>query len=115
MYDAWAAYDDTADPFFLGRSVGGFSCTFDPVGIRRHNPKEAQEEAASYAAYRILKHRFANSPLSALKVQQYNDLMNHLGLDTTLVSTDYLSGSPAALGNYIAECIIDFGLQDGSK
>ena len=37
------------------------------------------------------------------------------GLDTLVVSTDYLNDGPAALGNYIAEQIIAFGLQDGAN
>ena len=26
MYDAWAAYDDVADTYFLGNKIGEFSC-----------------------------------------------------------------------------------------
>jgi hypothetical protein len=37
-----------------------------------------------------------------------------LGYDSLFISTDYLSGSPAALGNYIAQLLIDYGLSDGS-
>ena len=32
MYDAWAAYDNTAESFFLGKTVGGFTSSF--AGIR---------------------------------------------------------------------------------
>jgi hypothetical protein len=38
-----------------------------------------------------------------------------MGYDAAVTSTDYASGSPAALGNYLAQCIIMFGLQDGSN
>jgi len=27
MYDAWAAYDDVAEPYLLGKTVGGCNCT----------------------------------------------------------------------------------------
>nr|WP_290938050.1 hypothetical protein [Haliscomenobacter sp.] len=38
-----------------------------------------------------------------------------LGYDKRFTSSNYTSGSPAALGNYIAEQLIAFGLQDGSN
>ena len=41
--------------------------------------------------------------------------MQTLGFDSADVALDYAGGSPAALGNYIADCYIRFGLQDGSN
>ena len=41
--------------------------------------------------------------------------MNQLGYDTSFTGMDYSKGNPAAMGNYIAQTIIDFGLQDGSR
>ena len=41
--------------------------------------------------------------------------MRELNYDRTFTDTDYSNGSAAALGNYIAECLINFGLQDGSN
>lgn len=41
--------------------------------------------------------------------------MQSSGFDTTFTSTSYSAGSAAALGNYIAECYIQFGLQDGAN
>ena len=38
-----------------------------------------------------------------------------LGYDIAEESTDYSGGAPAALGNYLAEKLIEFGLQDGSN
>ncbi len=61
MYDAWAAYDSVAAPFFLGNILGGFACPFQGVPAPA-NLRQAREEAISYAAYRLLKHRFKNSP-----------------------------------------------------
>ena len=29
MYDAWAAYDETAEPMLLGHTVGGYTAEFD--------------------------------------------------------------------------------------
>lgn len=33
MYDAWAAYDQVADTYFLGKTVDGFTCSFDGISI----------------------------------------------------------------------------------
>ena len=56
MYDAWAAFDDTATPYLLGSTVGGFACPFDgmdtPADVRA-----AREEAIGYAMYRIIRER----------------------------------------------------------
>ena len=41
--------------------------------------------------------------------------MQQLGFNTAETSLAYEGGSPAALGNYIANCYIDFGLQDGAN
>ena len=117
MYDAWAAYDQVADTYFLGKTVDGFTCSFDGISIPP-NPSELaskRDEAISYAAYRLLSHRFQNSPGAAASLASFNDLMADLGYDTGNTSTDYSSGSAAALGNYIAQRLIEFGLQDGSN
>lgn len=41
--------------------------------------------------------------------------MDTLGYDHKIVSRDYSNGDPAALGNAIAACILEYGLQDGSN
>lgn len=115
MYDAWATYDDAAGPYFLGRTVSGFSCPFVQPVHSVTDPQEAREEAMSFAAYRILTHRFAESPLPATHTQRFDNLMAALDFNGSFESSDYTTGSPAALGNYIAGCIIAFGLQDGSN
>ena len=28
MYDAWAVYDEVADTYFLGKTLGGYTCAF---------------------------------------------------------------------------------------
>ena len=114
MYDAWAIFDETAGPVLLGKSLGGFSCPFD--GISTPNSLEdARREAISYASYRLLTHRFQSSPGAASSLARFDSLLAVQGYDATMTSTDYRSGEPAALGNYIAQCFIDFGLQDGSN
>ncbi|MCB0589260.1 MAG: hypothetical protein KDD06_28495, partial [Phaeodactylibacter sp.] len=92
----------------------GFTCPFDGISAPS-DVQAAREEAISYAAYRLLNHRFQNSPGAAIVMAEFNDLFSQLGYDAAFTSTDYSSGSPAALGNYIAEKLIEFGLQDGSN
>lgn len=111
MYDAWAVYDSVATTYLLGKTVGGFSCPFDSVPVPA-NVEAARNEAVSFAAYRLLKHRFLTSPSAFDLFVQMDSLMSVLGFDGSNISTDYASGDPAALGNYIAGCIINFGLQD---
>ncbi len=114
MYDAWAAYDNTAESFFLGKTVGGFTSSFAGISAPA-NVHAAREEAISYAAYRLLTHRFQNSPGAMQSLAGFDSLMSELGYDPSFTSTDYSTGSPAALGNYIAQSLIDFGHQDGSN
>ena len=33
MYDAWAAYDENAETFMLGKKVGDFAAPFNGIGI----------------------------------------------------------------------------------
>lgn len=114
MYDAWAAFDTSVDTYLLGKSLNGYSCGFS--GITAGLAKEtARKQAISYAAYNLLKYRFAKSPGAGKSLPLYTDLMLALGLDPEFSSRDYSSGSAAALGNHIAECIIAYGLQDGSN
>ncbi|TRX60174.1 T9SS type A sorting domain-containing protein [Fulvivirga sp. M361] len=114
MYDCWSVYDPGSVNFFLGRSIGGFKIDFDGVSLPS-NIAEAQKEALSYASYRLITHRFKNSPGSVETNTLANDLMITLGYNINEESQDYTSGSPAALGNYLAAKIIEFGLQDGSN
>lgn len=114
MYDAWAAYDDVASTYFLGNRIGEYSFFFAGVS-RPTDVNSAQEEAISFAAYRILKHRFSKSPNTAITLGRFDSLFVALGYDSTVVSIDYKTGLPAALGNFIAAKIIEFGFQDGAN
>ena len=113
MYDCWAAYENGADPYFLGREVSGFKTDFD--GVPTPNDIEAaREEALSYACYRLIRFRFINSPGAEETLTLAEALMANLGYDATNETINYHTGVPASLGNYIAQRIIDFGRQDGS-
>ncbi len=114
VYDAWAAYDNTAKTYFLGKTVSGYTVPFTGIPAPA-NVQAARNEAVSYAAYRLLKYRYKNSPGSKEALKNFDSLLIALGYDTLKTSTDYSGGSPAALGNYIAQQLIAFGNQDGSN
>lgn len=114
MYDAWAVYDDTAETFFLGKNVGGYPVYFDGIPSVT-NIDEARKEAISFLMYRLIKHRFKNSPGRDTIFPKADSLMNKYGYHINFTGTDYSDGNPAALGNYIAEQVIAFGMQDGAN
>ncbi|MBT0609100.1 T9SS type A sorting domain-containing protein [Aequorivita echinoideorum] len=114
MYDMWAVFDDRAETYFLGKNIHGFNCAFD--GFTTEIPKsEAQNIAISYAVYRLIQHRFANSPEKSIIMNSIDNLMDTLGYDKNYSDTNYNNGNPAALGNYMALKMIEYGLQDGSN
>lgn len=115
MYDAWAALSPNGEEtYLLGRTVHGFECEFNGIAAPT-DVKAAQEEAISYAAYRMLVHRFQFAPNASATLTRCAALMQDLGYDVNFTSKDYSTGSYAALGNYIASCMIEYGFQDGSN
>ncbi|MFM2201456.1 MAG: hypothetical protein RL040_656, partial [Bacteroidota bacterium] len=119
MYDAWAVYDDEAQPYFLGQTWGGFNCPFNGIPMPADGDLlAAQEKAISYAAYRTLWNRYTFFAPGAnlLTIQSYiSGQMELLGYDPEIASIDYSDGDPAKLGNYIAAKLQEFALQDGSN
>jgi hypothetical protein len=116
MWDAWAAYDTTgeAQTFLLGKTVGTFACQFNGVATPT-DMRAAREKAISYAAYRLLSRRYQNSPNAATSLMRFRNLMTELGYDWNFSSNFYETNDPAALGNYIADCVTFFGLSDGAN
>jgi hypothetical protein len=115
MYDAWAAYDVTATPYLLGKTVGGYTCVFNNITNTPSNIEDARKIAISYAAYRILNKRYSISPNSVVTLPRFHRLMNTLGYDTGYRATNYTVGTPADLGNYIAQQVLAMGLTDSSR
>lgn len=114
MYDAWAVYEEEPETYFLGKNRDEFEFEFQ--GVPEPDDKlSAQNEAISFAMYRLLRHRFLTSPGAWELYMASDSLLLTLGYDKTNTSIDYQDGSPAALGNYIASKIIEYGLQDGSN
>ncbi|HSO30194.1 MAG TPA: hypothetical protein VLS28_09830, partial [Candidatus Sulfomarinibacteraceae bacterium] len=101
MWDAWAAYDATADGVFVTEKE-----TASDVPA-------AREEAISYAAYRVLSARFIKSVGGSDSLSEFANIMDSLcyPLDVTTVE----GATPAAVGNRIAKAVLDAGLADGSN
>ncbi|HET8653123.1 MAG TPA: FG-GAP-like repeat-containing protein [Gaiellaceae bacterium] len=100
MWDAWAAYDRKADGYFVDEK------------LQADDVPAAREAAISYAAYRILLHRYS---LAASLQETFDEL------ERTMRSLCYRPGytaqdgtAPAALGNRIAAAVIAQGREDGS-
>ena len=114
LYDAWAAYDNQAQTYFLGKEINGFQCPFDEIP-ESENIQESREMAMSFAAYRIIAHRYSRSPGIFETFTNIQNLASELGYDVSDTSTVYQSGNPAHLGNYLGAKIIEYGLQDGAN
>ena len=101
MYDAWATYDPIAKGHFV---------------LDKHHAGDlgaARDEAISYAAYRVLSDRYQLSVLPEESQAIFDGLMNQLGYDPGVTTT--VGNSPAAIGNRIANQILDGTLNDGSN
>lgn len=113
-YDIWAAYEGRNDFHFLGKTIKGYTIPFDGVKFV-HDKLSAQEEAISFATYRLLLHRFQNSPGIGYSSGLMNNLMQAKGYDVMNTSMDFITGGPAEFGNWVAAQIIAYGLQDGAN
>lgn len=101
MWDAWAAYDDDAIGLFVDE---------------KHDDRDiqaARNEAISFAAYRVLEHRYLDSIGATETIPELDALMDALCYDREFTSAE--GDTPAALGNRIAQTIIDAGMEDGSN
>ncbi len=104
MWDAWAAYDPNADQVFHQEKMTGV------VDI-----EAARAETISYAAYRLLRSRYA-APLSvaAATTQAALDAkFIQMGYDPN--NTSAVGNTPAALGNRIFATIQATCFTDGSN
>ena len=101
MYDAWAAY------------------TNGPVGYvyrGKHtaaNIAAARREAISYAAYRMLRERYAYSRRADITLNTLDAHMASLGYNINNVSTD--TSTPAGLGNSVYAAVSAWFINDGSR
>ena len=114
MYDVWAIYDAIAKPYLIGNTVHNFSTTLEDF-----TPNESKvvslKKAMSYAVYKLLTHRFKNSPGADTSLPRFDYIMEQFSYDTTFTDSNYTSGNAAALGNYVAQSIINYGALDGAN
>lgn len=116
LYDAWAVYDDNAETYLLGKTVHGVHSPYEnPFQLNGMDLDSARNVTMNYAIYRFLWNRFNQYSSKNRTIIPFDDLFGRLGFDRGFQSTDYQSGSPAALGNYIAQCMINYSVQDGSN
>ena len=78
MYDAWAAYDTIA--------VGYIHHERDTAG----DITSARNEAISYAAYRVLRSRFATGAGSATSLASFDSQLSALGYSTSRILVKHI-------------------------
>jgi hypothetical protein len=100
MWDAWAAYDPTADGYFVHEKLDA------------EDVHAAREAAISFAAYRVLLHRYSLATGVQETFDQLTSTMESLCYRIDYTDTD--GDGPAALGNRIAAAVIEHGRNDGS-
>jgi hypothetical protein len=100
MWDAWAAYDPEADGVF-------FTEKHEAADVQA-----AREAAMSYAAYRVLLHRYSLATGLAETFAELGSTLESLCFRHDYTTTE--GDSPAALGNRIAAAVIAAGRDDGS-
>jgi len=101
MYDAWAAYDAKADQYIHHERATAADV------------EAARAEAMSYAAYRLVRYRFAGSVNAAIILPAMDAAFAAQGYDAANTST--AGNTPAALGNRIFESVRAYGLTDGGN
>jgi hypothetical protein len=101
MYDAWAAYDTNATGY-LYRSKH----TAPDVAL-------ARREAISYAAWRLLRERYAYSVTASNTLFGLNQYFVSLGYDTNNNSFD--TSTPAGVGNSIHSYVSNYFIMDGAR
>ncbi len=101
MWDAWAAYDTVADGVFVNERLTATDVT------------AARNEAMSYAAYRVLDHRYAKQTGGAVSSACFAAFMTKLGYDPADMSAT--GATSRALGNRIGAAIIAATMNDGAN
>jgi hypothetical protein len=101
MWDAWAAYDQVAK----GYVVQERRTAADADAERR--------EAISYAAYRVLSHRYATAVSGAVSQACFDAFMGLLGYDPA--DKDASGAGPRAFGNRVGAAVIDAFAGDGAN
>lgn len=104
FWDTWVAYDFETEalPYLASESL-----------TAPENVYHARSVAISYAAYRILRERFKNSPGKVASYASFDAAMDELGFDSSLDTTS--GDSPVAVGNRVAAAVLAYGSTDGAN
>ena len=103
MYDAWAAFESSTRAWLVE----------EQHDVSAGDLANARDEAISFAAHRLLRHRYALATGALETVNSFNQLMADLCYDVNFTSTT--GDSPAAIGNRIAGLTIAETRDDGSN
>jgi hypothetical protein len=101
MWDAWAAYDTVARGVFVRE---------------RHTAPDvdvARRAAISFAAYRVLAHRYAQATGAATTLACLRAVMKDLGYDPA--DAHDTGDDPVAIGNRIGRTVLDATAHDGAN
>ena len=104
MWDAWAAYDDVADPYFIDERVAV------PAGAER---EAARAISIAVAAHRVATHRYRNAIGGPNSLACMDELLVDMGIDPADTATD--GDGPIALGNRIGFGIVARYADDGAN
>jgi len=100
MWDAWAAYDDRSPGYLVDESASASDVA------------SARDEAISYAAYRVLEHRYLTAAGASDSLPEFDALMRASCYDPEIRTTE--GDDPAAVGNRIAALVIEATAGDGA-
>ncbi len=104
MYDAWAAYDPTAIGYIHHEKIAPL-----PADI-----ETARHESVSYAAYRVLRNRFATGAGAATSLASFDTKLTALGYSPAVGQAATTSATtPAETGKRIGQAILNWGATDG--
>ena len=121
MYDIWSVYTSTgAVPYFLGTTTGLEECALNTeqkaaLEATASDDDSVIDTAISMAMYRVLLHRFDGSPNLSRTRTEIEAMAIEYGIDRDNTSADFAEGSAEALGNFIANCVITYGQNDGAN
>jgi hypothetical protein len=99
FWDMWAAYDEESQGYLVDES--------------RDGTVSEMETALSFAAYRLLTHRYAPAIGGDVSTDCFDKFMGVLELDTEFISTE--GETPAAFGNRVALTYIETFQDDGAN
>jgi hypothetical protein len=102
LWDAWATYDATADGYVTTTRVA------PPADLAA-----ARQEAISYAAYRVLSHRYGGAVGGAVSQACFDAFMAELGYP--IADTTTTGDGARAVGNRIGAAVIAAFADDGAN